>query len=920
MLMADLPSPINLEYLMDTREGLLNHPTQLFDRSGEEVIATLRHPAAAEANYLFIPDDYFEADHPRQGNANPENRSVFSQELISATIGASDPDFWQHSGFTISGINDNRHPTLAQQLVAELLLWEEPADLTKAIRERFLAAQITHRYGRAQILEWHLNAAEYGPLIYGADAAARVYFGKPASALDLSEAVWLAVLAKNPHLPPTPDEHATILETMQKLGYITQTEADAAQAQRPIPTFPAAAYESLAPAFSDYVLEQLSQDYNLARIQRGGLNIITTLDPDLQIQATCAAYAHLERSGTKVEDALLPTDLDCEAERLLPTLSGASGSPEGQLAVNVLILDPTNGHILAYVADPNSNLDPASFPGHTPGSLLTPFIYLTSFTRGFTPSSLVWDISTEEVPAEIDNLDEEEHGPMRLRLALANDYLVPAAQIMEQVGAENILRTLQQFGLYSSTDEPVSASEHFNSSILLDGGEVTLLKMVQAMGIFANQGILAGIPRNHDTPDERVDPVVVLELRDQAQRSWAQPPAGARQPILSSQLAYLMTHILSDEAARWSKLGHPNALEIGRPAAVKLGSTAAGQDVWTVGYTPQMVVGVWVGRLSPEDAPALSTQLPAALWHALMQYAQRGLPSLNWARPAGITTLEVCDPSGLLPSANCPTIVSEVFLAGTEPIQVDNLYQAVQVNRETGLLATINTPAELIEEKIYLKVPEAALSWARQVGIPTPPETYDLVTSVPQYNPDVMITSPEMFAVVGGKVSITGNAAGTDFARYRIQVGQGLNPSSWIQIGDDQTKPVRDHELLRWDTQDYRGLYTLQLLVEREDRQVETSTIYVTVDNQAPEVAILYPKAGQIVELKTITIQVAAEDDLRLAKVRIFMDNRLLAQIDQAPYSTVWQTTPGEHTLKVEASDQAGNLSAASVRYSSPTP
>ena len=194
-----------------------------------------------------------------------------------------------------------------------------------------------------------------------------------------------------------------------------------------------------------------------------------------------------------VENSLLPKDLDCQAERLLSTLSGPAGSPEGQLAANVIILDPTNGQILAYVDDPNSNLDPASFPGHPPGSLLTPFVYLTSFARGFTPASLVWDISTEEVPAEIDNLDLQEHGPIRLRIALANDYLVPAAQIINRVGSDNILRTLFQLGLYPPTDEPGGLTDNFDPSILLEGGEVTLLKAVQAMGILANQGVSSGI-------------------------------------------------------------------------------------------------------------------------------------------------------------------------------------------------------------------------------------------------------------------------------------------------------------------------------------------------------------------------------------------------------------------------------------------
>jgi len=912
-LVTDLPSPDLLISLMDGEDGLLNHPTLLLDRSGEQVIATLRHPAARKAKYLYLPEDIFGADNPRLANPETNGPTFFSRELISASIAVTDPSFWEHTGFSFDGISSDRHPTLAQQLVSDLLLWEEPTGLQSSLRERLLAAQITNRYGRAQILEWYLNAAQYGTMIYGADAAAWVYFGKSASIINLAEAVWLAFLAQNPNLPPTPDQYQAAVERLLSSGAISQTDADYALAHIPSPKVSGSIYTSIAPGFSDYVLDRISQINNLQRIQRGGLRITTSLNFPLQLQASCATYAHLERSGTPVEDSLLPEGLDCQAERLLPTLSGPAGSPEGQLAANVVILDPGTGQILAYVEDPNSNLDPSSLPGHPPASLLTPFIYLTSFTRGFTPASLVWDISNEDVLPEIDSLDEQKHGPMRLRMALANDILVPAAQVMERVGPENIYRTIRQFGLLTSSDELDSLPENLDQSILLDGGEITLLSIVQAMGVFANQGVLAGIPTQNpgDAQEDSqaiVEPIVILAIQETNQHIWTQPAAGRNQPILSTQLAYLITNILSDEAARWLTLGHPNALEIGRPAAAKLGSSAAGQDVWAVGYTPQLVIGVWMGRVSaPETALPLSPQLPAALWHALMQNAHQELPTESWQIPSGITTLEVCDPSGMLPSPYCPTVVSEIFLSGTEPMQVDNLYQVVKVNRETGLLATIYTPSELVEEKIFLQIPREATTWAHQAGIPIPPDSYDVFTSNVQNDQNAKIQSPGMFSVVGGDVSITGIAAGGDFSYYRIQLGQGLNPAAWTQIGEDVTRPARNAELALWDTSGLSGLYTLQLLVVREDQQIDTSTIQVTVDNQAPEVTIVYPQAGQVLDLPSITIQVAAEDELQLKEVRILLDNLLIARLDQPPFAVSWQTQVGEHSLLVEAEDQAGN-------------
>ena len=921
-LITDLPSPDLLINLMDEEQGLLNNPTQLLDRSGEYVVATLRHPATLNAKYLHIPDDLFEVDRPALPSTSEEDPLIFSRELILSTIATADPTFWQHAGFSLASINQDNHPTLAQQLASDLLLWDEPAGLRKALRERFLAAQITRQFGRAQILEWYLNSVQYGRLIYGADAAAQAYFGKSASSLYLSEAAWLAAAAQSPSLPPTLEEYEQVIQSMLTSGWIGQAEADQAHTYGSSPSLSMDAYTtytSMAPGFSDYVLERLSQSSNLERIQRGGLKITTSLNASLQLQAACATYAHLERSGTAVEASFLPKDLDCQAERLLPTLSGATGSPQGELAANVIILDPTNGQILAYVDDPNSNLDPASIPGHPPGSLLTPFIYLTSFTRGFTPGSLVWDISSEDVLVTIDKLDELDHGPMRLRIALANDYLAPATQIMNRIGFDNILRTLRQLGLYSSSDEFGASPDNLDQSILLESGEVTLLRVVQAMGVLANQGVISGIPtqdpKTIGEPLGIVEPIVVLDIQDIGHRSWTTPPTIRNQPILSSQLAYLITNILSDESARWSTLGHPNALEIGRPAAAKLGRTGAGQDVWTVGYTPQMVIGVWIGRISPENAPPLSTQLPAALWHALMQNAHREYPSQSWVEPSGITTLEVCDPSGLLPSPNCPAVVSEIFLSGTEPIQVDNLYHAVQINRETGLLATIYTPSELVEDKVYLQVPPEAISWARQAGIPTPPDSYDLVTSITQNDPNTMISSPAMFSVVGGNVSIYGTADGDDFKGYRIQIGQGLNPTAWFQIGEDMLNPAQDAELAIWDTRGLSGLFTLQLLVEHKNQKVTASTVQVTIDNQAPEVSIQYPQAGQVIDLPSMTLQVVAQDDLRLAEVRFILDERLISRLEHSPYTVVWQTQPGDHILRVEASDQAGNITSASLSF-----
>ncbi len=196
---------------------------------------------------------------------------------------------------------------------------------------------------------------------------------------------------------------------------------------------------------------------------------------------------------------------------------------------------------------------------------------------------------------------------------------------------------------------------------------------------------------------------------------WTQPQSRS---LLSPQLAYQMNQVLSDEISRQESLGHPNPLEIGRPAGVKSSISFNSHSTWTVGYVPQRVIVV---HFSGQEADVVPLRYSADLWHALMVYAVHDLPAESWEMPAGIVTVNVCDPSGMLPTAVCPNVVSEVFLDGRQPLQTDTLYQSFQVNRETGYLATIFTPPDLVESRTYMVVPARARAWAENAGIDLPP-------------------------------------------------------------------------------------------------------------------------------------------------------------------------------------------------------
>jgi membrane carboxypeptidase/penicillin-binding protein PbpC len=414
---------------------------------------------------------------------------------------------------------------------------------------------------------------------------------------------------------------------------------------------------------------------------------------------------------------------------------------------------------------------------------------------------------------------------------------------------------------------------------------------------------------------EGLDPSAVLRVEGLDHSIWLDWSKPQSKSVVTPGLAYLMTDVLSDESARQLSLGHPNPLEIGRPAGAKLGQTN-GEGAWTVGFTPQRLAVVWLDGGSPDSTAPMPT-LAAGLWHALLQYASRDQSPEGWTAPAGITRVEVCDPSGLLPTQDCPNVVSEIFLDGNQPTQPDNLYRTYQVNRETGYLATVFTPPELVDERVYLVVPPEARAWAEAAGLPTPPQAYDAIQAPPR-NPDVNLSAPKMFADLRGIVTLRGTAAGNDFSYYRIQVGQGLNPETWLQVGQDTHAPVNGGELAQWDTQGLDGLYAVQLLVVHNDQSLTTAITQVSVDNTPPRIDLLYPQDGDELDYtsnRQITFQVQASDNLGLAKVTFFVDDEMVGLSEQPPYLLTWESTPGKHQLRVVATDRAGNQTQQEIAF-----
>lgn len=777
-LTRDLPSVEELPRLLNPPNGLLLQPTRVYDRTGTHLLLT------------FGPEE-----SPRPYTPLAE---MGSGHLAEAVIALMDPEFRQHSGYAINGWQDpGLHPTLAQRLVSDLMLGDEKPSLQRAFRERLLAAQITARYGREQVLEWYLNSADFGRHAYGAGSAAQTYFGKTAAELSLAEAAVLARTLGSPGQNPLDAPQAAlergqaVIDELEERGVIGAQEAEEARRERlrfqPAGEVPAPQAE----AFLNLALAQVQSRFSRDRLERGGLVILTTLDFDLQQQADCLTTVFAARMAGEPDPSL-----DCRDARYLSALPPGLLNPEG--SVSALVLDPLNGQVLAAVGETLGGVQTSLLAAHEPGSMLTPFIYLTGFTRGLGPASLVWDIPGA---GGMQNFDSRFEGPMRLRGALANDRLVPAEAVRQQMGAGNVSSIEASFGLAS--DRPLH-----------------LVELAGAYGAFSAAGVYYGQPLG-----EAFGPAAVLRIDAVDGEQWLDWSAPQARAVVSPGLAYLMTSVLSDEPARWPSLGSPNVLEIGRPAGVKPGRTLDGRDAWTVGYTPQRAAAVWVGA---RGETTLSTRLPATLWSALMQSASQHLPRDGWPLPGDVSVMDVCDPSGLLPTADCPNIVSEVFLQGSEPTRPDTLFRTYQVNRETGALATVFTPPQFIEDRVYMIVPPEAEAWALAAGVPAPPDSYDAIQP-PVMDPEVNISAPALFAEVGGVVQIIGSAAGEGFEYYRIQVGRGLNPQEWIQVGGDYSVPVVDGVLAEWDTRGLEGLYAVQLVVVRADQRLETAVTQVTV-------------------------------------------------------------------------------------------
>jgi membrane carboxypeptidase/penicillin-binding protein PbpC len=309
----------------------------------------------------------------------------------------------------------------------------------------------------------------------------------------------------------------------------------------------------------------------------------------------------------------------------------------------------------------------------------------------------------------------------------------------------------------------------------------------------------------------------------------------------------------------------------------------------------------------------------APIWHAVMSYAAQTmqLPPVGWTPPANIVKAKVCVPSGLLPTAYCQQTRTEIFAQGTEPSAPDNVWLPVAINRDTGKRATACTPPDQVEQQFFEILPPEAADWVRSAGLPQPPTEYDAFAGACLQTGDATISVPQPFAYVHGMVDISGTAKGDNFAFFRVQTGAGLFPQSWTQIQGDRGDQIDQGVLQTWDTTGLDGLYSLQLVVVKNDPNggpfiFETATIQVTVDNQPPTIKLLTPPTGASFDSSqddSVVIQPQVQDNLSVAQVVFYVDGVAVTTLTVPPYSTRWKiTSKGQHTIQVRAYDAAGNF------------
>jgi len=634
----DLPSPSSI------KEIRIYESTKIYDRTGNFLLYDIH----GEQKRTIIP---FE-DIP--------------EYVKAATIVAEDDNFYNHSGVDLAGVARalvknlkgktvlQGGSTITQQLIKNVYLTPE-RNYSRKIKELILSLELELKYSKDEILDFYLNIVPYGSNAYGVEAASQTFFNKHAKSLTLAESALLAALPKAPtYYSPfgnNPEQLTArqkyILERMYSIGYITQSHLNEALAENL--SYSQELSNIKAPHFVMYVREQLEKIYGQDYLKSSGFSVITSLDWELQQ----------------------------EAEKIVKYWGDKNEGRFNAKNAALVAIDPKTGQILAMVGsrdyfdtenDGNVNVTTRL---RQPGSSFKPFAYAKAFEKGYTPDTIIFDVETnfgvqgaeEYIPQ---NYTGEFRGPMTFKEALAQSINVASVKVLYLAGLSDTINLARSMGITSLNNDP----SHYGLSLVLGGGEVTPLEETSAYGVFSQDGIYN-------------KPIAILYIKSNNGGVLDEFKENPKK-VMDPQIARLVTSILSDDSLRAPIFGSKGKLYLeGIPSAVKTGTTQGYRDAWTVGYTPNITVGVWVGNNdNSEMRDADGVKAAAPIWHDFMIKAHE---IKNWDKTEFIAPEQIITKKSILNNNFGQAI--------TLPIDI-----------MSGKLATEFTPKELIEERQFYEL------------------------------------------------------------------------------------------------------------------------------------------------------------------------------------------------------------------------
>ena len=632
------------------------------------------------------------------GKKIPITYDKLPKHLIDAAIASEDESFWTNPGVdfkaiarsTFINIKERRvvsgASTITQQLAKTSIISPQQIpsrSIFRKIREILIALRLTASYSKKDLLTMYFNQMYFGNLAYGIQAASSTYFDKDASQLSLAESAFLVGLLSSPDRrnpftngQEAKEKQAQVLDLMVKDGFILKEKAENAKQEEL--ALAKKNTDIKAPHFVHYILEEIDA---LGIKNDQGINAYTTLDYPTFTLSEDIAKLWVNRLKDQ-------HDLDNASLVLIKNDTGE-------------ILNMLGG--IDYFDATHAGQVNMTTALRQPGSALKPVTYATAFMQGYTPATLIYDVrkvykTKKGEGFTPNNYDGRYNGLVLAREALASSLNLPAVEMLNRVGIKNFLKVARDLGITTFTQE-----DRYDLSLTLGGGEVKLLELANVFASFARGG-------------EYKEPFAIQKIvADNGKVLYEHKDKEGLQVFGQNgkQVAYLISNILSDPKARIPGFSEKNPLVLSHPTAVKTGTTTDWHDNWTVGYTPEFTVGVWVGNNDNHPMRDITGVVGAApIWNQFFEEFLKGKPTEQFIRPSRIKDVEVCALSGKLPDGICPEKTTEIFIEGTEPKEVSKLHKKIKIDKRNNLLAGETCPEDFVQEKTFIDYPPEAYTWA----------------------------------------------------------------------------------------------------------------------------------------------------------------------------------------------------------------